>query len=250
MAQQKQHQLVSAPARKKKRPAARDVAFASADGWMVVKKQRITILIPPLPATQQFTVPNAEESQPQASLRNTINAQSECSDKTYSQKHSVSQREKSWSLAPDSAIPTAKMAHPPRPTPLFPKLSNPRRSISYDNPQISNIRDQKSVGLFSAMKVRKPALIFGDRKPLLNRRMRTINIEKRLQRAGGLSSWLVSLGLERFVKIFRQKNVSKFQLANLTMKKLKDMGADAVGPRRKLMHAIDCLCQPYCFERF
>ncbi|KAM2890632.1 hypothetical protein FF1_008756 [Malus domestica] len=31
------------------------------------------------------------------------------------------------------------------------------------------------------------------------------------------------------------------------MKKLKDMGASAsaVGPRRKLMHAIDCFCQPF-----
>ncbi|KAL3535989.1 hypothetical protein ACH5RR_004450 [Cinchona calisaya] len=236
MAKQKQQKLVPVPATagKKKRLSPREVGFLSADDWVVVKKQKITILIPPLPVTEQFTVLNAEESQSQVSLRETMNTHSECSDKTYSQKHSVSQGKKSWSLDPQSAIPTGKIAHPPQSTLLFPKLSNPRCSISYENPQISNIRGRKSADLFSAVKViRKPALVFGDGMPLLNQRMRDINIEKKLLRAGGLSSWLVSLGLERFVKIFQQKNVNKFQLANLTMKKLKDMGADAVGPPEK-----------------
>lgn len=249
MAKQKQQQRVSAPARKKIRPGPQEVEFPGADGWIVVKKQKITILIPPLPGTEQFTIPNAEGCEPQVSLRKTTNTQSECSDKSYSQKHSVSEREKPMSPAPESAIPTPTAERVrPQPTHSFPKLSNPRHSLSSENPEISNLRAQKS-GVFSALKERKQALIFGDGKPLLNQRMRAINIEKKLQRAGGLSRWLVSLGLERFVKMFQQKNVNKFQLANLTMKKLKDMGADAVGPRRKLMHALDCLCQPYCFER-
>lgn len=250
MVKQKQQRLVPALERKKKWLGAQEVDLHSSDDWVVVKKQKITILIPQLPVTEQPTVANAEESQPQVSLRKTINAQSECSDKAYFRQHSVSQREKSWSVDPESATPNVNTIHPPRPTLLFPKLSNPRHSISYEHPQIRNVRGKKSVSLFSAIQVRKPAFILGDGKPLLSQRMRAVNIEKKLRRAGGLSSWLVSLGLERFIKIFQQKNVNKFQLANLTMKKLKDMGADAVGPRRKLMHAIDCLCQPYCFERF
>ncbi|KAI3518009.1 hypothetical protein L1887_06326 [Cichorium endivia] len=72
-------------------------------------------------------------------------------------------------------------------------------------------------------------------------KMRALNLERKLKRAGGLNSWLVSLGLGQFVNIFRCKRVGKLQLVNLTMKKLKDMGALAVGPRRKLMHAFDCL---------
>ncbi|KAL3532209.1 hypothetical protein ACH5RR_005730 [Cinchona calisaya] len=249
MAKKKQQQLVSAPARKKNRQGAREVDFLSADGWMVVKKQKITILIPPLPASEELTMPNAEVCEPEVSLRKTTKTLSEYSDKSYSQKHSVSEREKSLSPAPESAIPAAKMVCP-QPTHSFPKLSLPRHSVSSGYPEINNLGGQKSIGVFSAMKARKQALIFSDGNPLLNQRMRAINIEKKVQRAGGLSSWLASLGLERFVRIFQQKNVNKFQLANLTMKKLKDMGADAVGPRRKLMHAIDCLCQPYCFERF
>ncbi|KAJ4969838.1 hypothetical protein NE237_002937 [Protea cynaroides] len=85
------------------------------------------------------------------------------------------------------------------------------------------------------------------RGSLQHRRMRALNLERKLQRAGGLSKWLVSQGLGQFVQIFQRKNVNKFQLVNLTMNKLKDMGADAVGPRRKLIHALDCLCQPYHF---
>ncbi|XP_058109986.1 uncharacterized protein LOC131253149 [Magnolia sinica] len=80
---------------------------------------------------------------------------------------------------------------------------------------------------------------------LQNQKMRALNIERKLERAGGLSRWLVSQGLGQFIPMFQRENVDKIQLLNLTMHKLKDMGADAVGPRRKLIHAIDCLCQPY-----
>ncbi|KAK6944167.1 Sterile alpha motif domain [Dillenia turbinata] len=75
----------------------------------------------------------------------------------------------------------------------------------------------------------------------INRRMQASNVERKLQLAGGLNNWLISLGLDQFVRIFQGKKAHKFQLVNLTMKRLKDMGADAVGPRRKLMHAIESL---------
>jgi hypothetical protein len=88
---------------------------------------------------------------------------------------------------------------------------------------------------------------FLDGEMLLNQRLRASLLEKKLQKAGGLSRWLASIGLRQFVRIFQEKSFSKFQLVNLSMKKLKDMGADAVGPRRKLIHAIDCICQPHCF---
>ncbi|KAI3724523.1 hypothetical protein L2E82_36306 [Cichorium intybus] len=76
---------------------------------------------------------------------------------------------------------------------------------------------------------------------MVNTKMRALNLERKLKRAGGLDSWLVSLGVGQFVNIFKCKRVGKLQLVNLTMKKLKDMGVLAVGPRRKLMHAIHWL---------
>ena len=82
----------------------------------------------------------------------------------------------------------------------------------------------------------------------MDQTLRATLIERKLEKAGGMSNWLGSIGLGQFETIFNSSSVGEYQLVNLTMNKLKDMGVDAVGPRRKLMHAIDCICQPYCFE--
>ncbi|KAI3955375.1 hypothetical protein MKW98_018476, partial [Papaver atlanticum] len=80
-----------------------------------------------------------------------------------------------------------------------------------------------------------------------NQKMRAANLERKLEKAGGLSRWLMSLGLGQFVQMIRMRNVDdKFQLLNLNMGKPKEMGAIAVGPRRKLMHVIDCLAFQGC----
>lgn len=79
---------------------------------------------------------------------------------------------------------------------------------------------------------------------------RTLILSKRLEKAGGLSRWLVSQGLGQFVDIFQREKVEEFHLLQLTMGALKEMGAHAVGPRRKLIHAIDRLSQPYYFKAF
>ncbi|KAK9289733.1 hypothetical protein L1049_007892 [Liquidambar formosana] len=145
----------------------------------------------------------------------------------------------------DSAQPISKLAKQPR-LDFMMELEFPGR--------VGTLKSRKLLGAFSTVKsVEQPKLYNGstsfiDGGVLLNQGLRASNLERKIRRAGGLSRWLVSLGLEQFVRIFRGKSVNKFQLVNLTMKKLKDMGADAVGPRRKLMHAIDCLCQPYCFK--
>ncbi|KAI5679701.1 hypothetical protein M9H77_00928 [Catharanthus roseus] len=248
MAKQREQQLVSAPRKKKNKQGSPDVDLLGEGDWVVVKKQKVTILIPTLPVTKESPALNAGENQPELNLRKIIDTQKESPAKTYSHGYSVSEVEKSLSPAPESSIPDNKTIDP-QPSPSFPKLPSPSHLMTSENPKINSIRELKPPGIYRILKERKQALIFNTEKPMLNGRMRAINIEKKLQRAGGLSSWLVSLGLERFIKIFQQKNVNKFQLANLSMKKLKDMGAVAVGPRRKLMHAIDCLCQPYCFER-
>ncbi|TYH89235.1 hypothetical protein ES332_D01G244500v1 [Gossypium tomentosum] len=141
------------------------------DGWVVVKKQRVTILIPPLPSSKKSKMANQGPGQLQGQKKEDV--------------------QKS-----------------PKSTPLAHKMGS----------------------------------------MLLNRRLRVSNLERKLQQAGGLTRWLKSLGLDQFVRIFQAKSINKFQLVNLNMQKLKDMGADAVGPRRKLIHAIDCVCQPLCFK--
>lgn len=79
---------------------------------------------------------------------------------------------------------------------------------------------------------------------------RALILRKKLEKAGGLSRWLVSQGLGQFVDIFQREKVEEFHLLQLTMGTLKEMGAHAVGPRRKLIHAIDRLSQPYYFKAF
>lgn len=249
MAKPKQRQLVAMAPNKNNASSVPETELAVEDSWVVVKKQRVRILIPSLPVNEQCTTPNVGPSQSQARSRKTITSHSQCPAEICLQVHSVDEGEKSISLAPKIGIPTAKRS--PRPTPKTAKLPrlDSRIIIRSENPDhVNNYRSSNALGVHISSKIRKQPLSFLSAGVLLNQRMRAWNLERKLQRAGGLSCWLASLGLGQFVRIFHGKSVNKFQLVNLTMKKLKDMGANAVGPRRKLMHAIDCLCQPCCFE--
>ncbi|XP_052881127.1 uncharacterized protein LOC108461683 isoform X2 [Gossypium arboreum] len=169
------------------------------DGWVVVKKQRVTILIPPLPSSKKSKMANQGPGQLQGQ-----------------KKEDVQKFPKSTPLAHKMGMEIARQQISTSPT--FPALG-------------PGVEEPKKPGSM-----------------ILNRRLRVSNLERKLQQAGGLTRWLKSLGLDQFVRIFQAKSINKFQLVNLNMQKLKDMGADAVGPRRKLIHAIDCVCQPLCFK--
>ncbi|KAK2970546.1 hypothetical protein RJ640_010065 [Escallonia rubra] len=208
------------------------------DSWVMVKMQKVTILIPQAPVTNQAAMFKPGASQPQGTPEKFINTTSPSPVKT----HSAFEREKFSSTPIEKSIPTARKDPCSRPISTFMNLSQS------EFPQVAKTAGGfRSLGVCSTSKVIKRPKSFLNREVLLNQSLRALNLEKKLHRAGGLSSWLASLGLDQFVKIFRGKSVGKFQLVNMTMNKLKDMGADAVGPRRKLMHALDCLCQPYCF---
>ncbi|WRX25216.1 Sterile alpha motif domain - like 7 [Theobroma cacao] len=201
MVKSKQRQLATKHANKKNAQGGNldssnpniELDLLGEDGWVVVKKQRVTILIPPLPVSTKSKITNQGPGQLEAMPRKEVEDQSRLSVQTCSKLPSGNGQEK-------------------RP-----------RSMHCRNVPIAG-------------------------SMLLNRRLRVSNLERKLQQAGGLSRWLTSIGLGQFVRIFQAKSVNKFQLVNLNMQKLKDMGADAVGPRRKLIHAIDCVCQPFCFE--
>nr|BAD05261.1 hypothetical protein [Oryza sativa Japonica Group]BAD05621.1 hypothetical protein [Oryza sativa Japonica Group] len=53
-----------------------------------------------------------------------------------------------------------------------------------------------------------------------------------------------------FVDILDSEKLGMHQIVSLTMNQLKDMGLDAVGPRRKLIHGIESVSQPNEFEMF
>lgn len=248
------------------------------EDWMVVTKQRITIIIPPLPNKKHLAMPSVGEGHlletprntnshsprkitTSQSPRNTINSQSprktnselQCPSANSASKQSVHEPEKSRS-SQEPAIQPPLVVLPSEPILNLEKPSSTSQRTTSDNPPLlshshsHSRREGNVVGPCSTPKGSKGAKIFAHSTSFLNLRMRASYLERKLKKAGGLENWLVSLGLARFVKVFQMRRVGRFQLANLTMQKLKDMGTDAVGPRRKLMHAIDCLCDPHCFQ--
>ncbi|PWA86813.1 Sterile alpha motif domain-containing protein [Artemisia annua] len=202
-------------------PSDPDIEECVRDGWVFVKKQKVTILIPPLPNTEQpiaaKKVDHIKGPQPGVNHITALHL------------------DPSLTIEKTMPLPTTKpitaYSNPP-------KVNHRTTSANWHSNEPSRL---KTLAICGAPKTSRHCGNSLNGHMLANPKMRALNLERKLKRAGGLDSWLVSLGLGQFVKIFRSKRVNKMQLANLTMQKLKDMGADAVGPRRKLMHAIDCL---------
>ncbi|KAK1409860.1 hypothetical protein QVD17_36389 [Tagetes erecta] len=286
------------------------------DGWVVVKKQKVTILIPSLPVIEQCTIPRVATKEvnhtttpqpdPPVTKQCTIPpiATKEVSRITPPQPDplvteqftippiatkdvdhitppqpdppvtkqctippiAIKEVNRVTPSQPDPPviehctippIATKEVNHitPPQPDPpvIMPlATTKPVTTFSNPPPKLNNIPKPRNLHngepscrrthkICSASKARNHCGNLFNGHMLVNPKMRALNLERKLRRAGGLNRWLVSIGLGQFVKIFKCKRVGKMQLVNLTMKKLKDMGADAVGPRRKLMHAIDCL---------
>lgn len=196
------------------------------DGWVVVKKQRVTILIPPLPSSKKSKMANQGPGQLQGQ-----------------KKEDVQKFPKSTPLAHKMGMEIARQQISTSPT--FPALGPGVEEPKKPGGVVALKSHNKIVKIVRSMHC--PNAAFSG-SMLLNRRLRVSNLERKLQQAGGLTRYLKSLGLDQFVRIFQAKSINKFQLVNLNMQKLKDMGADAVGPRRKLIHAIDCVCQSLCFK--
>lgn len=257
MTKPRQKPLLAKVPNKKTNSIGPNIEFLEDDSWVIVKKQIVRILVPPLTAKKQLSLLNSEPNQLQAmatepassglllpnqetSFQEHIQMQPSSPKETCLKINGTNQAEKPLFLAPKLDVPTARRS--PRPITTIQKLSKKGKHAKMDS-----LKDHYVSTLHSRSKLNKPTFSFLGGGMFLSQRMRASILEKKLQRSGGLSRWLASMGLARFVRIFQRKNVGKFQLANLSMKKLKDMGANAVGPRRKLMHAIDCLCEPSCF---
>lgn len=223
------------------------------DDWIIVKKQRVIILVPA--ASERSSTENEEVNHIHPMPLVMSGNLQKLPTETPNEIPSSNEQDKAVSLAVQKKIHTVRRAPPP----LLPKSpsANPPfvdQRIESENPhQVSSFKPHRLVGVSNTSKtIKQPRTLFAPRRfsnfTTLDRGLRASNLERKLERAGGLNKWLASLGLEQFVRMFQGKIISKYQLVNLTMKKLKDMGANAVGPRRKLIHAMDCVCQPYCFE--
>ncbi|BAT86385.1 hypothetical protein LR48_Vigan03g292500 [Vigna angularis] len=222
--------------------------------WVIVKKQRVTILVPAVPLNERSLTanqgPNHTQLMPPELASNHVQLPME----TSTAHPSDNEHEKTFLLAVQKETRTENRAPPILPTPIVVSPSSLDQRTESENPhQMNGLKSHKVLGISNTSKViKQPRTLLAPRRPsnleTLNKNLRASNLERKLERAGGLSKWLISLGLGQFVRIFQGKSVGKYQLVNLTMKKLKDMGANAVGPRRKLIHAMDCVCQPYCFE--
>ncbi|XP_062112316.1 uncharacterized protein LOC133823518 isoform X2 [Humulus lupulus] len=268
MGKTKQRQLVAVPT-KQNNTASKlidtsnpnpDLDLHSETSWVIVKKQRITVLVPSLPIADRSPQLNLEASQSQAVHTKRVDDGLE----EPTEAHPISRlpsanewRKRSMPLptASEKGLQVKKASGAQN----FTTSTKPfRQDLTIESVKPHQVRTAMSHRLLGISNTSKgimvPRLILHGHSGhhvggvALNQRLRAMNLERKLQKAGGLSRWLASLGLVQFVRIFQRKGLSKFHLVNLTMKKLKDMGANAVGPRRKLMHAIDCICQPYYFE--
>ncbi|KAK6123767.1 hypothetical protein DH2020_018933 [Rehmannia glutinosa] len=61
----------------------------------------------------------------------------------------------------------------------------------------------------------------------------------------GVRAWLNQLGLEKYALLFEIHEVDEEVLAYLTLEDLKDMGINAVGPRRKMYSSIQKLSKEF-----
>lgn len=213
------------------------------DDWVIVKKQRVIILVPAAPLSEGSSTENEEPNHIHPMPPVTSSNHEELPAEPPNENPSCNEQDKTISLVVQKETRTVRRASPPL------LLKSP----SANRHQVSSLKSHRLVGVSHTSKaIKQPRILLAPRRSsnlaTLNQSLRASNLERKLERAGGLSKWLISLGLEQFVRMFQGKSISKYQLVNLTMKKLKDMGASAVGPRRKLIHAMDCVCQPYCFE--
>ncbi|KAJ0263846.1 hypothetical protein HA466_0022990 [Hirschfeldia incana] len=218
-----------------------------------LKATRVQAVAPSLPVLEHCTLQKPATSQSQASLR-----AKEMSKDTLVQAVMPSLpvldyctlQKPARDFAPD-AQETADFQAVDKPERVMdrrkaPPPSGPRRSLL--DPHRRRLATQRTRGAGHNKPVRFPRVMCSS-VAMDNEKLRVVNLEKKVERAGGLNEWVGSIGLGReFERMLRGQRMSKFQMANLTMEKLKQMGALAVGPRRKLIHAIRCVYHPHCLR--
>ncbi|TVU06394.1 hypothetical protein EJB05_49606, partial [Eragrostis curvula] len=230
------------------------------DDWVIVKKQRISILIPPPSpdaSNTQQDMPKVSTKQcnlTRSSKRNGDAARKKLPEQLTAKKSQDSPAEDdstekalvnhSESIV-DKGIPRMKVEVLPH------SLAAP-----FAKSELTKGVDKAVQGLFpqdtgkatssvrSMDKSRMPVVSSN----VANKIMRARLLERRVAGLDGLKNWLFDHGLGWFIDILDSEKLGMYQLVSLTMNQLKEMGLVAVGPRRKLIHAIDSLSRPHQSE--
>ncbi|KAL6900649.1 hypothetical protein ACP4OV_005325 [Aristida adscensionis] len=223
------------------------------DEWVIVKKQRITVLIPPR---------SPDTASPEADLT-----------KVNFKQSNLSRSKRNWDADrkkhPKQLIVKKFQDTPPENASSEKAQANHSESTVKDIPRMmgeifpcSPAAKSEWIegagctqGLFHQGSRKLTSSFTNMNKPRLSiacshvasKVMRARLLERKVSGFGGLRNWLFSCGFGWFVEILDSEKLGMFQLVSLTMNQLKDMGLTAVGPRRKLIHAIDNLCRPHQF---
>ncbi|XP_044961598.1 uncharacterized protein LOC123412725 [Hordeum vulgare subsp. vulgare] len=228
------------------------------DDWVIVKKQRITILIPPLspaaasPQAGTHKVSSRQVSLPRMSRRN-CNAATKKNPKHFTMKKSleglgVDANMKKARTCPSESIvhqDDAKMRGESSRSAVV--RCDWTKQVDHAVEGLSHQANQKATNPLGNMYEPGLPIISSN---VTNKVLRARLLRRRVARFGGLRNWLLTCGLGWFVKILDSEEIGMYQMVSLTMNQLKEMGLIAVGPRRKLIHAIDSLCKPGQFEMF
>ncbi|KAA0025210.1 Sterile alpha motif domain-containing protein, putative isoform 1 [Cucumis melo var. makuwa] len=190
-----------------------DLDMHGDDSWVVVKKQKITILVPPISVVTKSSTPDAGQSQLQPITQKVSNCQTGALEETRIEAPANVLPSSSENANQQSSKSAAAHCTLTRKEPL-------KQAVTPPNPDNAfNSRSYKVLGLSNSTKSMKqqPRQLhcpggFLAGGTLLNQRLRALNLERKLQKAGGLSRWLESLGLDQFVGIFKRKSITKFHL--------------------------------------
>lgn len=232
------------------------------DDWVIVKKQRVTILIPPLSpvaASPQAGTPKLSSGQtslPTMTKRNYNASTKKHVTMKKSQESSleglgVDGRMKTAQTHPSDNIvhqDDVRMRGQSSRSPAAPVVKSDW--TKHADRAVEGLSHQAAeIATSSPQNTYELALpIISSR--LTNKILRARILQRRVAQFGGLRNWLLTCGLGWFVNILDSEEMGMYQIVSLTMNQLKEMGLIAVGPRRKLIHAIDSLCKPRQFEMF
>ncbi|CAM0883703.1 unnamed protein product [Alopecurus aequalis] len=232
------------------------------DDWVIVKKQRVTVLIPPLSpaaANPQAGAPKlsfGQTSLPRMSKRNYNTATQRKVTMKKSQESSleglgVDGRMKTAQTHPSYNIVQqgdATMRGKSSRSPAAPVVkSDWTKHADHANEGLSHQATEIATSsLQNTYELELPIIS----SHLTNKVLRARILQRQVAQFGGLRNWLLTCGLGWFVNILDSEKMGMYQIVSLTMNQLKGMGLNAVGPRRKLIHAIDSLSKPGQFEMF
>jgi hypothetical protein len=222
------------------------------DDWLIVKKQRVTILIPP-PSPDAA---NAQADMPTISTKQCGLTSSERNEDAARKKHPELLTAKKSQDSPSEDDDRKKVLVNHSESTIHRGVPKMTMEISLHSPATPVVKSKLTQGLFhqDIRKVTSSARSIDEsRMPVVssqvaNKIMRARLLDRRVAGLGGLKNWLFDCGLGWFIDILDSEKLGMYQLVSLTMNQLKEMGLVAVGPRRKLIHAIDSLSRLHQFE--